>query len=684
MRVSAVFAAAAVASDKQSSSFLQTLEDDMNNSKISPIKRILKLLGDMEEQARKDIAEDKAVYDKMNCWCNSNSGQKADAIENGEKHIGDLNSDIEAGTAAVKELQAKLQSAQEELEANEQALEKATNMRKKEKADFQTYEKEAIVNVEALKAAVMVLEKSNAGATQSRTEQKKDAFKHQGQSHAGHGNNFLAVPVTPGLSAEELKVLEQVVAQTEDAQTSAKVTAFFQQQDKGEGGEIFGIMNTLLEQMTGDLKSAQDKESEAATNFYDLRGSKESEIQAGEDLIVQTTDDLAVTNKKLADDKEDLADTSSDVEADKNFLANLKKTCANLDKEYAERSQTRHDELSALSETIDILTSDEAQTLTSFYQVSEKQARSSAAGLLEKANRRVHSAPLAALALSAKRDAFEKVEGAMETMVGNLATEQGEEVNQKEFCISELQKNEEETNSKENEKTDVQTKIDDLTSSIEQIEQGIATLKEEVMESNVQVKKASEDRIDENTAFKNTVAEAEGTVVILKKAEDRMKEFYGFIQQPAAEDSRGNADAKAPVQFKSYKKDPNAGGALGLIQKFVKEMQEMRQEAIQDEQTSQTAYENFLEETNTSIEAKNKAIVEKTAEKADADADKVQAEEDLASANSDLEALHEYAARLHKNCDWLAEHFDEDQAARSQEMEEIRSAESILKGAMQG
>mmetsp|Transcript_15724 Transcript_15724/g.35794 ORF Transcript_15724/g.35794 Transcript_15724/m.35794 type:complete len:705 (+) Transcript_15724:56-2170(+) len=703
MRVSAVFAASAAASSKFSSAFLQTLDRDMNQSGLSPMKRIIKLLVDMQEQLQKDAVEDKAMYEKLNCWCNSNNGQKQDAVEAGEKHIEDLNSDIESGSASVKELKSKLQSAQEELEANEAALEKATSMRTKEKAEFQTYEKEAIMNVEALKAAVMVLEKSNTGPEKTRTEEKKDAFKFNNQGHAGHGANFLAVPpVTPGLSTEELHALLRAVAQSEDAETTAKVTAFFQQQPEynNQSGEIFGIMNNLLEQMTGDLQAAQEKESEAASNFHDLRTSKEAEIQAGEDTISETTDELAATNKKLVDDKEDLENTTSDVDADKNFLASLAKTCASVDKEYAERSQLRSDELSAVSDTIDILTSEDAQTLTSLTQKSaskspsfvqtrsESRARSSAADLLQKAARRAHSAPLSALAVSAKRDAFTKVKAAMEEMLAKMKQEQIDEVHQKAFCQDEFQKNDMETQDKENEKTDLETKIDDLTSSITRLEEEIKTLQEEIHESFVQLKKAGEDRMEENADYKKTLAEADGTVVILKKAEDRLKQFYGLLQQPVSSvdgtynDSRANPDAKAPGEFKKYSKNENSGGALGLISKFIKETQEMKQEAIQGEQDAQAEYEDFLNNTNESVASKNKSIVDKTELKATAEADKVQAEEDHAAVEADLESLGQYKGQLHQTCDWVLKHFDEDQAARNEEMEAIRQAEGVLAGAL--
>mmetsp|Transcript_19925 Transcript_19925/g.50815 ORF Transcript_19925/g.50815 Transcript_19925/m.50815 type:complete len:452 (+) Transcript_19925:13-1368(+) len=366
---------AAVAS-KPGQAFVQTLEADMANSSLSPIKRILKLLHDMQDQAAADAKEDKAMYEKLKCWCNGNNAEKEASVAEGEARVEQLDADIASGEGSAKELASKIEATTAEVEANKESLAKATEMRKKEKAEFQTYEKEAIVNVEAMKAAIMVLEKANAEPEQSRTEKKKDAFQFNNQGHAGHGANFLQLSAShrrvgqrAGIAPDVLSAVERIVQSREDASAAQRIVAYLQAPEyNNQSGEIFGIMKTLLEQMTSDLKAAQDKESEAASDFKALRDSKESEIEAGEKSVDEMTDELAATKKKLADDKDDLADTTSDLEADKNFLANLEKTCGNMEEEYAARSKVRTEEAQAISETIDILTSEEAQTLTNLSQ----------------------------------------------------------------------------------------------------------------------------------------------------------------------------------------------------------------------------------------------------------------------------------------------------------------------------
>merc|ERR1719411_2552475 len=61
--------------------------------------------------------------------------------------------------------------------------------------------------------------------------------------------------------------------------------------------------------------------------------------------------------------KEDLSDTEASLVKDKEFLKNLETSCKTKTKEWEERSKTRAEELTALSETIKILNDDDALVL---------------------------------------------------------------------------------------------------------------------------------------------------------------------------------------------------------------------------------------------------------------------------------------------------------------------------------
>merc|ERR1719240_703056 len=82
-------------------------------------------------------------------------------------------------------------------------------------------------------------------------------------------------------------------------------------------------------------------------------------------------------------------------------------------------------------------------------------------------------------------------------------------------------------------KTDLETKIADLTSEIETLTEDIAALQAQIDETKKEMTKASGLRETANKEFQITITDQRATQAILKKALDRLKSFYGFVQQPA-------------------------------------------------------------------------------------------------------------------------------------------------------
>merc|ERR1719263_2595340 len=118
-----------------------------------------------------------------------------------------------------------------------------------------------------------------------------------------------------------------------------------------------------------------------------------------------------------------------------------------------------------------------------------------------------------------------------------------------------------------------------------------------------------------------------------------------------------------------------------MIQELIDEAKALEKEAVMAEDKAQKAYEDFVKETNGSIETKSKEIVNKSELKAKAEDDKTMAEESRDNILLDLEQLANEAADLHKACDFVLKNFDIRQTARDQEVEALKQAKAILSGA---
>ena len=109
-----------------------------------------------------------------------------------------------------------------------------------------------------------------------------------------------------------------------------------------------------------------------------------------------------------------------------------------------------------------------------------------------------------------------------------------------------------------------------------------------------------------------------------------------------------------PPGFEGYKKNAANGGVMSMIEQIINDAKAMEAEAIRD---AQKAYEDFVNETNASIEAKSKDIVNKSETKAKTEGDLVEAQKAMEAAMLELEQLSDYNAQLHQSCDFVLENF---------------------------
>merc|ERR1719359_219857 len=349
----------------------------------------------------------------------------------------------------------------------------------------------------------------------------------------------------------------------ERAAKEAKASGSSFVQGSGEGpasyapqsSQIFGILKQMKEEFESNLSQAQKDEMKAVAEFQELSKSKSAQIAAGKDKLDGMEAEYAANAKALADAEEDYELTTGKRASDVEFLRNLRLTCQDLDRQWAERSKTRGEEIKAVGEALAILTDDDnrehlAKTVTFLQEQSVSDSvsqarRSNAMAVLRTA---IHApafqtddlmaawntrsaggarSQLATLAVSMQLDSFARVKEMMDKMVADLKSEQQEEVAFKANCETEFNTNEKTTFTKKDEKADLEAKIESLSKLIGTLQEEIAAAKTNIADSEVAIKKASETREKENAEFQTTIADQRATQAILSKALARLKEFYG-------------------------------------------------------------------------------------------------------------------------------------------------------------
>merc|ERR1719410_3241999 len=453
------------------------------------------------------------MFDKFMCYCKTAGGDLEASIKAGQAKIISLEELLKTGKAEMEQLEADLKEHETSRAEAKEAMAAATAVRGKEAAAFAKFSEDSTTNLAALAKAIPAIEGGMAGA-------------------------FLQTA-----AAGNLKRFAMEKAEIPD-ETRQEVLAFLSGQGEyaPQSGQIVGILKQMGDEMAKALEEAEAAEAEAIKAYDALMAAKEKEVESLNAQIEEKLTRKGELGVELAGGLNELEDTKASVAEDEKFLAELETGCATKEKEWAEVCKTRQQELVALAETIKILNDDDALELfkktlpsaASLLQVTESAAsvRNRALSTIRAAvNNRAQlgaqpQLDLIALALQGKSQGFEKVIGMIDEMVANLKKEQTADEAKKEYCDKEF-------DTSEDKKKELDLKVSDSATAIDELEGSIATLTEEIaaLEAGIKaldkaVTEATEIRKEENADYKELKQSDTAAKEILAMAKNRLNKFY--------------------------------------------------------------------------------------------------------------------------------------------------------------
>jgi len=662
------------------------LQKDLEVSlKERPVMKVVRLLQDTLAELNKELADDKAVYELMTCWCTSNDQEKTAAIAAGKAKIAELESSMGADAAKIAELKQKRKETWDELQADNKALGEATAERMKENQAFQASETDYIEAIDASGNAIVVLGKHNPELAQVK------AIAHKLLDH----RVFHLVDQRMGKA--RVSELRGFLNKAETATSFLAIPGM--QSYAPQSGQIFGILKQMKEDFEVNLSEEQKAEAKAESEYQSLKAAKQDEIATGEKLIVTIDGNIADTQEKYATEAKELEDTEAQLAMDEEFLATLKEKCATMDADFDKRQKDRLTEIDAVEDTIKILNSDDSfeafdkmeAPQPMFLQTksvsSQNEVRQRAVSALQQAAKLSGEPKLALLAVSAQLDAFTKVKALIDKMVAELGKQQKEEIALRDFCIENLNENEKSTAAAYDKKASLEAKQADLTKTIEKLTADLAAAEKAVADMMDQMKRASETREAENADFQTTVSDHRIMSMILTKALDRMKQVYALMQQRApgaphiATSGTHTDPGNGPAKFKKYETNAGGGKVVAMLEEVLADCKKTEDQSMASEMDSQTTYENFMKDSNKMITETQKAIADMTGSKASAEESLSMAKTDFRQTMTELEGLDTANKDLHASCDYTLKNFDARQKARAAEMDALKEAKAILSGA---
>jgi len=654
----------------------------------NPIRKVVTMLQNMQKQVEEEGEREKKLYEKFMCYCQSGGKELEASISGAENKVSTLPAEITAAEEKLVQLKDDIKQHQIDRAAAKSAMSKATALRNKEAAEFAKLKAEADANMLAVAKAIIALEK-------------------------GLGAGFLQTR-----AAQDLRTFIMNKADVDDVDRQILVS--FLAANGGEASPGTDQIVGMLKQMEASMKSVLSdgmKEEEAAIDAYKkLMDSKKQEVEALTESIsekMQIVGELAVD---IIEMKEDLTDTEAQLMKDQEFLKNLDSSCETKTKEWAERSKTRAEELTALSETIKILNDDDALDLfkktlpsgsASLVQLGQSAflLKRKALGLVRGAWRvsDSHHRPkldFLVLALTGKKalsqGTFDKVIKLCDSMVAELKQEQQDDYDKKEYCEAQFDLADDKKKSLQRTEKDADNAIAKAKEAIETLSDEIDALEKGIKELDKSVVEATEQRQEENQEFKDLMAADTKAKEILKFARQRLNQFYNpklaLAQSDAARQAvmmdvgfhshGGAAPGPPPETWDAYaKKSEDSNSVVAMMDVLIADLDKEMTEAKMEEENGQKDYETMMSESAAKRTEDSKALSGKMEAKADAEKMLSTQTEVKKDTNEELWATIKYIESLHHECDWLLKFFDTRKTARTGEIDALTKAKEVLSGA---
>merc|ERR1719456_1273803 len=583
----------------------------------NPIRKVVTMLQDMQKTVEEEGKKEEDLFDKFMCYCSNGEGALQASIDAGNAQIEQLGAAIERGAAEKSQLDQDIVQHKADRAEAEKVMKEATAMREKEAAEAVAASGDMKSNLQAMGGALAALKKGLSAAL----------------LQTSVGNTIRSVIRTSPLVREGERGL---------------LLSFLESGSGMEGGsdQIIGILEQMKETMEADLKESETTEAEAKSAYETLMTSKTAEIEAAGKAIESKTARSGAVAVETVQAKADLESTTKAVAEDKDFKANLKKNCATKQKEWDERCKLRAQEVEAISDTIELLNSDDAlelfkKTIPSAAAASFIQTAATTRSQMRRATAMIRTAMASDSTHVAKRHLilaalrsgmggdFGKVTGMIDGMVGVLEGEQVKDDDQDKRCLAELDKAKEEAKATEVDIGDLGTAVEEARDAIATIESEMEALKAGLAELDKSVAEATEQRKKEHEDFTDESANNQAAIELLGLAKNRLNKFYNptLYQAPEKEPEeeffaqvsvlRAAQPGPPPETFSGeYKKSEASSGIIKMIEDMVKDVEDDLAEAKRDEEEAQKDYEQTMADAATKRSDDSKLMVTKEGEKA--------------------------------------------------------------------
>jgi len=633
-------------------------------SQASPIAKVVQMISDFQAKVIKEGEEAQKLYSEFSEWCEDRNRELAHQIKTGKAEVATLKATIAEQDAIIETTNSKIEEVAETISTSEAELKSATAIREKEHADFTTEEKELVDTVDMIQRAVGILERELAKGGAALLQLKNAADLSQALTA------MVDASMTSSADASKLQAFIQSNQRSADADEDAEPGAPTAAVYEGHSDNIVETLKGLEEKAEAQLDEVRKTETSNLHNYEMLKQSLEDGIKFANQDLDKAKKTLAESAETKSTAEGDLQATSKDLSADIESQSSLHTECMTKAEDFEAETKSRGEELTALATAKKVIEENtggaEQASYASFVQTGMETAGLSAVRMVRSLSIKQNSPVLSQLAqrmgaaLYSSADPFEKVRGLITGMIAKLEEEAEKDATKKAYCDKELK----ESGAK---KADKSAEVEKLSTKIEQMKAKSAELKEEVVQLQADLaalakSQAEADKLreEEHSAYVSNKADLEQGLNGVKLALKVLNEYYGQGEKAHTAQSGG------------------AASIIGLLEVVESDFSKGLAEVETAEESAVRAYEQETKDNAVEKTAKTKDVEFKTKESVRLDEESAALASDLATVQEELDAVLEYLSKIHKECDEVAETYEQRKARYEAEIAGLKEALDVL------